>query len=284
MSKGWYDVSMLKRFPELVAKSGVTLTEKAEDIRTRNFRDGKQAPPWDPQRRRKYWADPVYEGSASKELQSYKIFENGEMISISMTKAEAGSLNLPGAYAYPTWIQPHTAATSDGQVMGPNSLSTQKQATELAVELGLEMAENTDHRVSWNGEVRRMYQVKFKGSWVNVGLLLEQRNSEGVGSPGRWDLTGDRMVWLPEPRTDNGVYDPRPSVPVPCRNLYDYEVIKLAGGPVKSWVIVDTRVESEYNPAVAVPGNAADPEIKVILTQILDAVTSLNRFVRGEQA
>jgi hypothetical protein len=290
MTKGWFDISALRLFTPLLPTEGITLNEKADSVRREYEKAyGRQAPPFDPRRNRKYWFDPRWKGFGDgSAVAKYKVFEDGAFRVLEMPVADAFTVNLPGAYTYPPWQPESTRALADGQIIGPNSLATRERAMALAGELGgLEMSTLDDNRIQWNGETRRMYQLRFKGNWVNVGLLLELKHSRGFGSPGAWDLSGSSLTWVPDPVTDNGVYDPRPSVPIPCRDLEPWEEIRPAGGPVKSWVVVDTRVTSVYNPGGGGPtgdsGGHLDPDVKVTLGKILDGVTNIQRMLRGEQ-
>jgi hypothetical protein len=75
-------------------------------------------------------------------------------------------------------------------------------------------------------ELRRAWDIVFKGSPLNVGMLLAQKYAKGIGAPGHWDTSGSDAVWVSDPPAPTGLDDTRPPRPMPMRDLLPNEVFK----------------------------------------------------------
>lgn len=159
-----------------------------------------------------------------------------------ITNELACSINLPGKYDYAKWVPAATLATYEGQgitpvVLNPMLLSTEEQAAEIATELGLTYVEQVaDEKGQFfyvypPDETRRVFGIVLpNGNRTLAGFLLRDKYRSGVGAPGHW-VTGDEgyPVWVADLPTDLGEYDTRPEIPMPCRDLWPQEQIKVGG-------------------------------------------------------
>jgi hypothetical protein len=184
-----------------------------------------------------------------------------------MPKAEARSLNLPGAAVYPPYTVTKTDATVGNDYgVDPYDLCTEAEAQAMTAELGSTGYEDyTPVNGMWafraNGETRRMWYVAFKGDWIPVGQLLKEKNAHGVGAPTTLDLSGPRPVWVPASPTSVG----EGVVPVPVRALYPDESIErdssLMGGG--EWI-----VRLVTTPTTTAPTGTDSTKVDEILTLV----------------
>lgn len=220
---------------------------------------GSQAPPFDPKRQRKYWADveALDRVSSPKDTVEYTYFDFGSrtFATLRLPAQEAATPNLPGRYIYPEYDPAPTAAVvrnPDGGAspINPVMLATREQAESLRRELGgTSVVENTlsegPFRIDWQGEQRRMWLIRIGERLYSAGLLLARKYRYGVGAPGSWSFAENgQPVWTPEPQ-ETGENDSRPEVPMPCRQLLPNEALYL-GNPFKV-VVYRTDRESEFN-------------------------------------
>lgn len=209
---------------------------------------GVEPPPWDKAKRIKRWFDTsVLEGveDAENHVVQYEVFDatrpRGVRV-LAMTAAEAAAPNLPGAAVYPKYVVAPTPAVIVAPISGeksgvnPEHLSDRAEAVALAAELGLDAAAVRESSLAmfvvyWNGERRRPWVIEWKGSDLQVSLLLRMRYANGVGAPGRWDVSGTSPVWVPE-APETGEQDMRPEIPIPVRPLLPNERIVTGFGGI----------------------------------------------------
>jgi hypothetical protein len=171
---------------------------------------GVQPPAFNPAKPVKTWFDTtVNSASASYVTLDLNSLKN---ITLTLSKEDAASVNLPGSYRYPSYIirpseclmQAKNAPLPPSQI-NPLYLSTRAEADKLAVEVGGTVVLATDLGNSLSdfavacpaNEPRAVWEVVFRGKPVSAGGLLANKNIAGVGAPGAWDLTGDTPVWKP---------------------------------------------------------------------------------------
>jgi hypothetical protein len=209
---------------------------------------GQEAPPYDPSRQPKAWFDSTADTSQPDNIAVYKVVGRGAngnwaIRQLVIPASEAAAVNLPGAVKYPPYTVEPTRAVRTGPgglppvPTNPDYLSTHAQASALMVEVGGTAVVEEPPMGGGFGivyppdEPRRMWQVIFKGYGVNAGLLLKNRHAQGVGAPGRWDLSQTEPVWVPDPPAPTGLDDPRPLREMPVRDLLPNEILQpgLAG-------------------------------------------------------
>lgn len=150
-----------------------------------------------------------------------------------LTVAEMGAFNIPGLRTYVAWV-PAASQVVDiatGDILSPIELSTQLQAFQLAVALGLPAAAVQDGSAVGTGfyqypasEPRRRWQLNMPGATgpLNVGRMLAQEYALGVGYPGHWDLSVvGNPNWAndPLPPTDGITTGVGTIIPTPKRAL-----------------------------------------------------------------
>lgn len=165
---------------------------------------GVQAPVFNPNRPAKTWFDKTvttarveyvgldYAGSTPV----YKKF--------SLSKEEAETVNLPGAYRFPTWNPAATECVVTGwwpgskdNPLSPSYLSTRAEAEELNIEIGGQGVFPTTSMVRCPAsETRSWWEIEHKGNRLVAGLLLATKYRDGVGHPGSWDLSGQEPAWI----------------------------------------------------------------------------------------
>jgi hypothetical protein len=188
---------------------------------------GLQAPAWNPSWPAKYWFDSTVDRTSAASV-SYTVFDSGSasLQPLSLSAAEAATVNLPGAVSYPAYVIAPTVATRGGPAVDPRTLSLQADAAALMAQLGGSNLVDggltdtpLDPVVYPADELRRMWEFTLGGVPLNAGLLLAAQNAKGIGAPGQWVLNAPgNPVWVPtvEP---TGVDDTRPAVAMPLRNL-----------------------------------------------------------------
>jgi len=241
---------------------------------------GEQAPPYDPSRPPKRWADKsALDGVAdpNTKLVEYDYFDFGSRTfkKLRLTAREAATPNLPGRYIYPAYEPEPTPAVvrhpnGGASPINPVMLSTREEAEALRQELGGDsVVENTvspgPFQIDWLGEKRRMWAVRIGDQYYNAGLLLRRKYRYGVGAPGEWSFAANgQPVWRPKPQ-ETGENDPRPEVPVPSRKLEPNEALYL-GHPMKV-IVYRTDRESEFNRPEG-SREAFPPDVRALLERI----------------
>jgi hypothetical protein len=198
---------------------------------------GAEAPPWNPARLRKTWFDSTVDTSSSDNVAVYKIAAQDPIIGWTMKQMalpaqEAATVNLPGAIVYPAYNVAPTDATRGGSQINPNYLSLESEARALmAIVGGTDLVEDGNTAVFPvvypADEPRRMWAIIYKGRLVNVGNLLLNLNSKGVGAPGKWDFSSSEPAWVPAPAPPTGLDDTQPPREMPVRDLLPNEKFQM---------------------------------------------------------
>ena len=192
---------------------------------------GQQAPPYRPQFPIKYWFDSSEGGVYT--IVNYNT-EPPSLEKITISKAMAGAINLPGDFFYPVYA-PSTstpAVTTNLGVTQPvpvNMICEQADAVKLATAIsGPNAPAPTEdpqlNNVTWNGETRRMWDVMVAGTLLVAAPLVAQMYVKGIGAPGKWNLTNPlNPVWVPTPDPD---WSTLPTLGCPVRVLLPNESIQ----------------------------------------------------------
>jgi hypothetical protein len=198
---------------------------------------GVEAPLWNPARLRKTWFDSTVDTSSSDNVAVYKIAAQDPIIGWTMKQMvipaqEAATVNLPGAIVYPAYNVAPTDATRGGSQINPNYLSLESEARALmAIVGGTDLVQDGNTAVFPvvypADEPRRMWAIIYKGRPVNVGNLLLNINSKGVGAPGKWDSSSSEPVWVPASDPPTGLDDTRPPREMPVRDLLPNEKFQM---------------------------------------------------------
>ena len=198
---------------------------------------GVEAPPWNPARLRKTWFDSTVDTSSPDNVAIYKIAAQDPILGWTMKQMvipaqEAATVNLPGAIAYAAYNVAPTGATRGGSLINPNYLSLESEARALMAAVGgTDVVEEGDMPVFPvvypPDETRRMWAIIYRGRPVNVGNLLLNLNSKGVGAPGKWDFSSSEPVWVPAPLPPTGLDDTRPPREMPVRDLLPNEKFQM---------------------------------------------------------
>lgn len=168
---------------------------------------GVQAPPFDVSKPVKTWFDLTVK-TPTVTYQTLNL-NTLQFISLTLTKEEAASLNLPGEYRYEKYVVEPTEClvTFPGFPIPPatlndNFLTTRVDAELLAKELGGVVEDAFSPNGSFYGrklscqvDKRNVWEVVLGQKRYIAGLLLKQKNEFGIGHPGFWDQTGDILVW-----------------------------------------------------------------------------------------
>ena len=241
--------------PDLAAYGFDSLETKTFTRQTYLAEFGEQAPPHDPKRRIQRWADSRVANRPPEEMYVYSIHEiqpgGARLRQMMISNAEACRINLPGAYVYPTPVVKPSGAwnaitNEQGEEVGknfitPQALTDRFDALQLIAELRrdgiqveaapVEASLTGVYAVRYDlGENRRIWNVITNGDGKNAGLLLESRNKQGVGAPGKWIVAtfGGGLIWQPMP-LDTAALDTRPPVAAPMRELLANEEYRVAG-------------------------------------------------------
>ena len=274
-AEAFYDISKLNLFTDF---SRVTYRAAA----------GEDAPTGNSTLRPKTWLDTSLASKAPTDQVTYKVIDaTGALSSITMSVAEASAVNIAGYHSFPDYVVSPTGATAGGAGLNPGYLSTRDQANQLAAAWGLDSAVAVNE-ANFGGpfsivyppsEIRREFQIAFKGVQCNVGVFIAEQNQNGVGTPGAWDLTGPEPNWISaQPSPQAFVLPPWPA---PVRNLLPNEKLvsqqSLFGGGRP--LVVRTDMESPYNhlapPASPTSGGGLTDAQAGQLTAIANGVQSL---------
>jgi hypothetical protein len=191
---------------------------------------GVQAPPYDRSRRVKTWFDTSVPATSS--TAQYDVLHGTKFDKLTLTRAEASSVNLPGKYNYPPFsVVPTNAKIVIGNgvtvSLDASFLTTQQQAEQLAAELKCPLSTVKEYApvamltyVYPSDEERRVYHICEDRQ---AGPLWVQRNATGVGRPGTWN----RFQFTPEQEFEAN--DPNVlsvSLAVPVRTLQPGETLR----------------------------------------------------------
>lgn len=229
---------------------------------------GTQAPPFNPALPIKGWADPSPGG------QPYLMFDAGAppayTVELSVPASAAGTVNLPGAYGYPTYAETPTDAILAGPYgpIGPipaNEVCIEADARAMANAIAplypgktVTAADNSNagifHTV-YGKDPRRQFGIAVDGvlKIPYAQSLIEAAAEYGVGAPGHWamlPLAGQDASFPPAPTwvqdtpvtaaSANAV-----TLPVPIRPLLPDEQFQLVApsNPLfgqAAWMVVRT--------------------------------------------
>lgn len=207
---------------------------------------------------------------------------------ITIPGSYARALNMPGIHSYAPYVIAATNARTVGDIPGdmtnspivPLYLSMKDDAIELAGEWGL----NSDAVIDGSeiaglfktqypaDELRRLWLINFKGTDVNAGQFLEEKNHQGVGAPGKWDVTsGVEPNWISSVPTTPPVVGP--PQPVPMRQLMKNEAFNA---DIAGWEVVRTDLPgtSPATPPAATAAGLTDDQSD-LLTHIGAVVDQL---------
>jgi len=215
---------------------------------------GVDAPAWDPTRLYKTWFDSSVFAPQPGTV-AYQIF--GQDLKgawgfqpLTLVLADAAAVNLPGAITYPQYVVQPTSATRGASGMSANYLSFAADANALlptfaGVSLIDQGVTPVFPVVYPADEPRRMWAIVMpNGNQLNVGLLLLERNTGGIGSPGQWDTSADASVggypvWVADPPAPSGLDDTRAHCAMPVRALLPNERVGMENlGIIASPVII----------------------------------------------
>ena len=167
---------------------------------------GNQAPPFDPTKPVKNWFDPAPNG------QPYLMFDTaaGKLITMPLPVSIAATVNLPGTYNYPAFVETPTDATQNCLVseiaptpIDPATLCLVPEAQAIAKAIAFlfpgktvtvaQQAYGMFYGVFPKDELRRQWCILVNGvSPYGAGFdlhaktLILKRDSAGVGAPQRW--------------------------------------------------------------------------------------------------
>ena len=237
---------------------------------------GVQAPAWNPLWPTKSWFDSTVDAASSAQL-SYTVFatSTASFQQLSLSSAEAASVNLPGAVSYPPYLVAPTTATRGGPAVDPRWLSLQADAAALMAQLGGSklvdggVADTPLMPVVYPpSELRRMWEFALGGVPLNAGLLLAAQNAKGVGAPGQWNLSvPSDPAWVAA-AAPTGLNDTRLPVAMPLRGLLPNE--RLMPSPLGLGGATVLRTDFARTPSDGY--TAAD---RALLRQIYEAVLKL---------
>ena len=238
---------------------------------------GVDAPAWDPTRLAKSWFDSTVDTTQPASAAHYLMVGQDAtgtwaVLPYSMPANEAAIVNIPGVILYSPYVIAPTGATRGGSPINPAYLSLESQAQALMTALsGTGLFDDGATAMLPNvypaDESRRSWSFLWNGRAINVGQLLVQENTQGVGAPGHWDVSSGSPVWIADPAPPSGLDDPRPPRPTPVRALLPNE--QLEAGPMGFGVQV---LRTDLQLAAAEASGAFTPDDRAMLVQIFQAV------------
>jgi hypothetical protein len=197
---------------------------------------GIEAPAFDPSRPPKSWFDSSADTSYPENMSIYKVLArdgkgNWAIRQMIIPSGEAATVNLKGSIRYEPYVVAPTYATRGDAPINPNYLSSEAGARALMAEVGgtgLVEEQLAMFPVHYpDDERRRIWNIVFRGFGVNAGILILNKNANGIGYPGHWDLSKNEPEWVPDPPAPTGIDDPRASRDIPVRDLLPNEAIQV---------------------------------------------------------
>lgn len=231
------------------------------------------APPYDSTRKVKSWVDP---SPGVGPTVTYQVVDpTGAVVSLTLSTAEASTLNLPGHPDYPVFAPTKSAATFKSSGLPISfGVALLADAQALVKAFGLTDAAIFDELAAFQAgaaivwpsdDPRRAWGITFaNGDMFEVAALLQQRNQNGVGSPGEWkqDAQGN-WGWQSELPSDT----PTTAVmPVPIVPLAQNE--QIVNGPFGMEILVNDAMPTSADSSFTL---ATDPTAQ----KILEGVTAL---------
>jgi len=240
---------------------------------------GAEPPAYDPRRLIKKWFDSTVDSSQASDVALYRIFgydAKGMPVlrQLVLPAAEAATVNLAGDVQYPPYVVAPGKATRTGALVNPRYLSLQADAIALLHEVGGQDLKDEGMDTVFPtlypaDEPRRVWVFQFKGYSVNAGLALYDKNSKGIGAPGKWDFSGSGPAWVPTQPGPTGLDDLRPPRDLPLRDLLPNE--RLQGGLVQEVSVFRTDLQ----PIVPAQTDGFSGQDRSNLQSILQIVSKL---------
>ena len=240
---------------------------------------GVEPPPWNPSRVSKAWFDSTVSDSAGGQVAYQAVGQDAagtwRILPFSIPAAEAATVNLPGSITFPAYTIAPTSATRGGSPINPAYLALEPDAEWVMAALGgFGLFDDGATAIFPNfyppDEPRRSWAFLWKGRPINVGQLLVQRNANGVGAPGQWDVSSGSPVWVAKPLSPSGLNDTRPAQPVPVRALFANEQLQ----PVAMGFGVQV-LRTDLQLAVAKTNGEFTQDDRAALTEVLALVRKL---------
>lgn len=239
---------------------------------------GVQPPPYDTSRPTKTWFDSSQAGKEGSV--TYSVIANGstEVTTLTMTCAEAASVNLEGDYSYPAYVPPSNQTVAVQGLPGtqPQPINAvliceEADAAEIAKELGVDPPVNDEanqwpDQVDWRTETRRPWAITVRGTKYLCSGLIAQRNKDGVGAPGSWSTDGP-LNWTPAPEPSWGNLQ---SELTPVRSLLPNEKLILWGLFSGTMVQRTDLQPAQAAPAPVAAGGGLTPQQDARLTAIFE--------------
>ena len=210
---------------------------------------GQQAPPFDATKPVKMWS--------AEDATAFTVFDGAKFGNLTMTGDEALAVNLPGAYRYMAYLAPANVASfvfADGSTQNIASGFTRLADAQLlasSIVPGASVAEQISPigtAYHYANEGSRLYDIIFAGGvkWPAHALMVALVR-DGIGHAGTWgDPTKGFPVFQPAPDYTQAQPSTPPEIGIPCRALFDGEVLQVGGF---SPVIV--RVDKQPPPSPA---------------------------------
>jgi len=217
---------------------------------------GIEAAAYDPTRVLKSWFDSTVDVSDPGNVAVYRVVAqdpsgNGILQQMVMPSQEAATVNLSGVVQYSPYVVAPTLATRGGSLLNPIYLSLESDAQALMTQLGgsnLQQEDLPSFPATYPAdEPRRQWYFLVQGQPNNVGALLLNRNAQGVGAPGHWDVSSGQPVWVSDPAGPTGEDDTRPPRQMPVRDLLPNE--QLYTGLMGILGVVRTDLQNAANEA-----------------------------------
>jgi len=247
---------------------------------------GQQAPAFNSAQPIKQWFDPSPNG------QPYLIFDTtaGQLITLPLAASVASTVNLPGSYNYPAYVETPTDATvncAGGYVAPtpilPATLCLKSEAIAIAAAIAplfpgktVTVADGSAVGVFFSAyptdEPRRQWSILVNGvSPSGAGLnlyaktLMLQSYSAGVGAPGHYvyqpapgePANDPTFAWIQDPQVTTAPAGAM-TLPVPIRQLLPNEEFVLMpphdpafGSLGSQWMVARTDVATAAAQALA---------------------------------
>ena len=176
---------------------------------------------------------------------------------LEITQPQAREVNIPGKYQYPDYVVTPTRAYVAGpsgnainlvqadrlsylddaeelerrlheDVSGIRPSITQATLDGVFFKVVYELDDPNNPQVSFR-ENRRLWEIELEhGGFLNVGRIMKKMATDGVGSPGHFELRGDNPVWVSDVTLENPT-STLAVLPIPARDLDDDETLVNLG-------------------------------------------------------
>lgn len=190
---------------------------------------GEQAPRFDP-------AKPVKSWFATDGKTHFTAFDSNkkQTVDVTLTAAEAASVNLLGAFTYPKYTPPSNVATfnffgTSITINDPTRFVRQQDAEAIAKEVGGTVKEHAADNANsfpftYANQDSKIYDVVLpSGKVLDCANLIAQRFQAGRGAPGKW--SADFVKFTPDVQVTEPPPGAPPEIPIPIRALLPNEEI-----------------------------------------------------------